>query len=122
MVVLTRDLLGASHLGSARVPVRVTRSTSALTDGDVDLVIVDQRAAPEGWRSAVAGLSCPWVAVVSHVDDAGRDEALSLGARRVVTRSWLFGAGDPSARLERLLAGSVGTDAATGAVLDAEED
>lgn len=116
-MLLTRDLLGASRLDS----VRIARSSTSLVDGDLDLVIVDVRAAPEGWRSAVAGLSCPWVAVVSHVDDAGRDEALALGARRVVTRSWLFGARDVGARLERLLVTdtkATGTDA----VADAEDD
>jgi len=103
-VVVTRSMLDASRFDA--VGARIVRDSDAALLRDAALVIVDVRHAPAGWEQVLESAHRPWVALISHVDDAAREGALQLGARRVVTRSWLLG-GDVAARIAELLASQV---------------
>jgi hypothetical protein len=102
VVLATRSLMDASRLGGL---VSTVRSLDDPAARGARLLIVDGGllASAEGER--VSTLGVPWVALVSHADEALRERARALGARRVVARSWLLGASDPAARIARLLTG-----------------
>ena len=88
-LALVRDLMFASKITAAGVPVRVVREVSALATADGSHLIVDLNQpgaldAAVAWRARTGR---PVVGFVAHVDTATIAAARAAGIDRVLARS-----------------------------------